>query len=76
MIELSQTQDEEVGDGTTSVIVLGKDLAYFYSSFLYVPVMFMWNYANSLHGVSRLSTSPYIFRSNKPCHSSNGCLCE
>ena len=24
MIELSRTQDEEVGDGTTSVIVLGK----------------------------------------------------
>lgn len=26
MIELSRTQDEEVGDGTTSVIVLGKIL--------------------------------------------------
>lgn len=24
MIEISRTQDEEVGDGTTSVIVLGK----------------------------------------------------
>lgn len=24
MIELSRTQDEEVGDGTTSVIVLGR----------------------------------------------------
>lgn len=24
MIELSRTQDEEVGDGTTSVIILGK----------------------------------------------------
>lgn len=33
MIELSRTQDEEVGDGTTSVIVLGKasfrSLSYF-----------------------------------------------
>lgn len=26
MIELSRTQDEEVGDGTTSVIVLGTSL--------------------------------------------------
>jgi len=25
MIELARTQDEEVGDGTTSVIILGKD---------------------------------------------------
>jgi hypothetical protein len=24
MIELSRTQDEEVGDGTTSVIILGR----------------------------------------------------
>lgn len=28
MIELSRTQDEEVGDGTTSVIVLGMFQAY------------------------------------------------
>lgn len=27
MIELSRTQDEEVGDGTTTVIILGKLLA-------------------------------------------------
>lgn len=26
MIELSRTQDEEVGDGTTTVIILGKGL--------------------------------------------------
>lgn len=26
MIELSRTQDEEVGDGTTTVIILGKPL--------------------------------------------------
>lgn len=26
MIELSRTQDEEVGDGTTSVIILGKKI--------------------------------------------------
>jgi T-complex protein 1 subunit gamma len=27
MIELSRTQDEEVGDGTTTVIILGKTLS-------------------------------------------------
>ena len=27
MIELSRTQDEEVGDGTTTVIILGTPLA-------------------------------------------------
>lgn len=26
MIELSRTQDEEVGDGTTTVIILGNDI--------------------------------------------------
>jgi T-complex protein 1 subunit gamma len=32
MIELSRTQDEEVGDGTTSVIVLGRyHVVYFFS---------------------------------------------
>ena len=34
MIELSRTQDEEVGDGTTSVIVLGMLYAYCCISFL------------------------------------------
>ena len=28
MIELSRTQDEEVGDGTTSVIILGNSLVF------------------------------------------------
>ena len=28
MIELSHTQDEEVGDGTTSVIILGNNCAF------------------------------------------------
>lgn len=28
MIELSRTQDEEVGDGTTSVIILGDTVFY------------------------------------------------
>jgi len=34
MIELSRTQDEEVGDGTTTVIILGTDynMAYLNSS--------------------------------------------
>ena len=26
MIELSRTQDEEVGDGTTTVIILGREI--------------------------------------------------
>ena len=30
MIELSRTQDEEVGDGTTTVIILGKFGLSFY----------------------------------------------
>jgi len=29
MIELSRTQDEEVGDGTTTVIILGRQSARF-----------------------------------------------
>jgi hypothetical protein len=32
MIELSRTQDEEVGDGTTSVIVLGRYILKLYLS--------------------------------------------
>lgn len=39
MIELSRTQDEEVGDGTTSVIILGMFFArIFFSLFIYVCV--------------------------------------
>jgi chaperonin GroEL (HSP60 family) len=34
MIELSRTQDEECGDGTTSVIVLGTLV----SSLMYIPL--------------------------------------
>lgn len=34
MIELSRTQDEEVGDGTTSVIILGKWPAIFESNIM------------------------------------------
>jgi T-complex protein 1 subunit gamma len=29
MIELSRTQDEEVGDGTTTVIILGREILIF-----------------------------------------------
>ena len=40
MIELSRTQDEEVGDGTTSVIVLGKFLALcFFLAFKKIDVL-------------------------------------
>jgi hypothetical protein len=31
MIELSRTQDEEVGDGTTSVIILGESTDIYHS---------------------------------------------
>ena len=34
MIELSRAQDEEVGDGTTSVIILSIDLFNFFVLFL------------------------------------------
>lgn len=32
MIEISRTQDEEVGDGTTSVIILGNVMLIYYIS--------------------------------------------
>ena len=35
MIEISRTQDEEVGDGTTSVIILGM--------FTYTPVCVLYH---------------------------------
>lgn len=38
MIELSRTQDEEVGDGTTSVIVLGISFSHFKLFFLFCLV--------------------------------------
>jgi T-complex protein 1 subunit gamma len=34
MIELSRTQDEEVGDGTTSVIILAGEFLYVAEQFL------------------------------------------
>lgn len=43
MIELSRTQDEEVGDGTTTVIILGRS-----SSVLdYTPVLIESSWRNS-----------------------------
>lgn len=47
MIELSRTQDEEVGDGTTSVIILGKALALtvhhsLFSDLSYLDVFVSW----------------------------------
>lgn len=46
MIELSRTQDEEVGDGTTSVIVLGMlylELIYFSLSYINDIPFFMYS---------------------------------
>ena len=54
MIELSRTQDEEVGDGTTSVIILGMLLAYVYVCMMYLimdchlVLYLMWSYSGSL----------------------------
>lgn len=36
MIEISRTQDEEVGDGTTSVIILGNSIITVYVLLLFV----------------------------------------
>ena len=36
MIEISRTQDEECGDGTTSVIILGKSVTITYLSDWYL----------------------------------------
>ncbi len=44
MIELSRTQDEEVGDGTTSVIILGNQApahALFSQSFLNRQILYL-----------------------------------
>ena len=42
MIEISRTQDEEVGDGTTSVIILGMFLSIFFCNLFYIfPVLLL-----------------------------------
>lgn len=43
MIELSRTQDEEVGDGTTTVIILGKIVLFkFFFSTVYLLTRVSW----------------------------------
>lgn len=58
MIELSRTQDEEVGDGTTSVIVLGM---YFTQNMIQ---LFMKPYAyclrNPVLGTNGTYASPHL----------------
>lgn len=39
MIEISRTQDEEVGDGTTSVIILGNHFVVKLDNFMHVIVI-------------------------------------
>ena len=39
MIEISRTQDEEVGDGTTSVIILGNHFVVKLDNFMHAIVM-------------------------------------
>ena len=41
MIELSRTQDEEVGDGTTSVIILGMCFFYYSRLFVFINLFFL-----------------------------------
>ena len=79
MIELSRAQDEEVGDGTTSVIVLSKLLAIRGClSVIFPHIVCRWR--NSVHG-------PAIVGKKLPpdCHSQRiyqgvaegvGCVCQ
>ncbi|KAL3564632.1 hypothetical protein D5086_032678 [Populus alba] len=51
MIELSRTQDEEVGDGTTSVIVLGGEMLHVAEAFIeknYHPTVICRAYSKAL----------------------------
>jgi T-complex protein 1 subunit gamma len=41
MIELSRTQDEEVGDGTTTVIILGKRTSLHYNAWMNVSLILL-----------------------------------
>jgi len=40
MIEIARTQDEEVGDGTTSVIVLGNKIVKLFNTVLKIVKLF------------------------------------
>lgn len=73
MIELSRTQDEEVGDGTTSVIVLGM-MFFVMHSFLVITLLLM-----NIKVIIYLWPSFIIFRSmssevNKLCYNCQFCL--
>lgn len=51
MIELSRTQDEEVGDGTTSVIVLAGEMLHVAEAFIdksYHPTVICRAYGKAL----------------------------
>jgi T-complex protein 1 subunit gamma len=41
MIELSRTQDEEVGDGTTTVIILGKRIWLYYNAWMDISLILL-----------------------------------
>lgn len=47
MIQLSRTQDEEVGDGTTSVIILGERARCNVLTWRYMPALGAYAHASS-----------------------------
>ena len=61
MIDLSRTQDEEVGDGTTSVIILAGELMHNAIPFMEKsvhPTVVVRGYTQALHDACLLYTSP------------------
>lgn len=60
MIELSRAQDEEVGDGTTSVIILAGELLSAVESFLdrdIHPTVIVAAYFKALEEIVRITES-------------------
>lgn len=63
MIELSRTQDEEVGDGTTTVIILGQSCRMFHG----IPADVIYSWRDTC-------TSPATTRTQHPPCRYNICL--
>ena len=61
MIELSRTQDEEVGDGTTSVIILGKQFI-----FIFLSLKKEASFTNVLAGEALSVAEPWIVKNMHP----------
>lgn len=56
MIDLSRTQDEEVGDGTTSVIVLGK---IYFLVVIFIHGFYSWRSTCLVSAISRKKYSSH-----------------